>query len=351
LRSNAIKAFGASEMQQQILEEARRKPSSFEARGILSIARRISRAARRRCSSLGAERLRRAEVLDALVDHAPPPGSRAAIGTDAERVVQPTEPAFTGVVFKIQANMDPGHRDRIAFVRVCSGRFERGMRLVNCRSGREVKTASVVSFLSQRRDIVDEAYAATSSAFRTAARFASATRSPTGGTAVPRPAILRAGGVRPHRARHDDEDEAAARRAPAARREGAIQIFHPHDGGAPILGAVGPLQFEVVVHRLAHEYGAEVRLLPANYYAARWISGDPAELERFIAAYPHLIVKDAAGVLAFLAPSKAELEVRQERFDKIASTRCASTPAWRKKRRLSGPPRSGRGGLAPLLAE
>jgi peptide chain release factor 3 len=72
-----------------------------------------------------------------------------------------------------------------------------------------------------------------------------------------------------------------------------------------------------VVYRLTHEYGAEVRLLPANYYGARWISGEAAEVRRLVEAYPHLIVKDAGGVLAFLAPSKAELEVRQERYDKV----------------------------------
>ncbi|MCA1481365.1 peptide chain release factor 3, partial [Bradyrhizobium sp. NBAIM08] len=99
--------------------------------------------------------------------------------------------------------------------------------------------------------------------------------------------------------------------------EGAIQIFHPLDGSAPILGAVGQLQFEVVVHRLAHEYGAEVRLTPATYYGARWVSGDPVELQRLSNSYPHLMVRDAAGVLAFLAPSKPELEVRMERFGKL----------------------------------
>jgi peptide chain release factor 3 len=99
--------------------------------------------------------------------------------------------------------------------------------------------------------------------------------------------------------------------------EGAIQIFHPLEGSAPILGAVGQLQFEVVVYRLAHEYGAQVRLTPVSYYGARWVSGEPAELERLIAAYPHLMAKDGAGVLAFLAPSKFELERRQEQFDKL----------------------------------
>jgi hypothetical protein len=89
------------------------------------------------------------------------------------------------------------------------------------------------------------------------------------------------------------------------------------DCSEELVGAVGQLQFEVVVYRLAHEYGAEVRLSPVSYYGARWVSGDAAELERLIAAYPHLVARDGAGVLAFLAPSKVELELRQERFDKI----------------------------------
>jgi peptide chain release factor 3 len=95
------------------------------------------------------------EVLDALVDLAPAPGSRSAI----QRVVQPEEGKFTGVVFKIQANMDPAHRDRIAFVRVASGRFERGMRLKVVRSGKELRPNTVVTFMSQRRELLDEAFA------------------------------------------------------------------------------------------------------------------------------------------------------------------------------------------------
>ena len=95
------------------------------------------------------------EVLDALVDLAPPPAPRAAM----QRVVQPDEAKFSGVVFKIQANMDPAHRDRIAFVRVASGHFERGMRLKVVRSGKELRPNTVVSFLSQRRELLDEAFA------------------------------------------------------------------------------------------------------------------------------------------------------------------------------------------------
>jgi peptide chain release factor 3 len=258
------------------------------------------------------------EVLDALVDHAPAPGARAAIGINAERVVAPTEEKFAGLVFKIQANMDPGHRDRIAFVRVCSGRFERGMRLVNCRSEKEVKTASVVTFLSQRRDIVDEAYAGDIIGIPNRGTIRLGDTLTEGETLQFRGLPFFAPEV------FARIELATAMKTKQLRagleqlgEEGAIQIFHPLDGSAPILGAVGPLQFEVVVHRLAHEYGAEVRLLPAGYYGARWISGDAAELGRFTDAYPHLIARDAAGVLTYLAPTKAELEVRQERFDKL----------------------------------
>src|SRR5690606_26914105 len=95
------------------------------------------------------------EVLDALVDFAPPPGPREAL----QREVRPEESKFSGVVFKVQANMDPAHRDRVAFVRVSSGRFQRGMRIKVARTGKEIRPNNVVSFLSQRRELVDEAYA------------------------------------------------------------------------------------------------------------------------------------------------------------------------------------------------
>jgi peptide chain release factor 3 len=114
------------------------------------------------------------EVLDALVDLAPPPSARAAI----QRIVQPDETKLTGVVFKIQANMDPAHRDRIAFVRVASGHFERGMRIKVARSGKELRPNTVVSFLSQRASCSTRPMRATSSASRTMACFSSATRSP-----------------------------------------------------------------------------------------------------------------------------------------------------------------------------
>ena len=315
LRSNEVKAFGSTEMQKTLFEEAQAEAELIRGAGH-SFDREAYLAGRQTPVFFGSalNDFGVQEVLDALVDHAPAPGERPAF----ERVVAPTEEKFAGLVFKIQANMDPGHRDRIAFVRVCSGRFERGMRLVNCRSAKEVKTASVVTFLSQRRDIVDEAYAGDIIGIPNRGTIRLGDTLTEGETlqfrglpffapeVFARIEIATAMKTKQLRAGLEQLGE-----------EGAIQIFHPLDGSAPVLGAVGPLQFEVVVHRLAHEYGAEVRLVPAGYYGARWISGDAVELGRFTDAYPHLIARDAAGVLTFLAPSKAELEVRQERFNKI----------------------------------
>jgi len=319
VRTNAIKHFSKGSVHEKIEEEILE-----EALGEVELVRGAGHAFEREAYLSGKQTpvffgsalndFGVQEVLDALVDHAPAPGSRPAF----ERVVQPTEAAFTGVVFKIQANMDPGHRDRIAFVRVCSGRFERGMRLANCRSAKEVKTAAVVSFLSQRRDIVDEAYAGdiigipNRGTIRLGDTLTEGESLQFRGLPFFAPEVFR-------RIELATSMKTKQLRAGLAQlgEEGAIQIFHPLDGSAAILGAVGQLQFDVVVYRLEHEYGAEVRLLPASYYGARWISGDAAEIQRLIDAYPHLIVKDGAGVLAFLAPSKGELEVRQERYDKI----------------------------------
>jgi peptide chain release factor 3 len=176
-----------------------------------------------------------------------------------------------------------------------------------------------VSFLSQRRDIVDEAYAGDIIGIPNRGTIRLGDTLTEGETLQFRglpffaPEVFR-------RIELTTSLKTKQLRAGLEQlgEEGAIQIFHPLDGSPAILGAVGQLQFEVVVYRLAHEYGAQVRLTPVPYHAARWISGDAYELDRFIAAYPHLIARDAAGTLVFLAPGKVELEMRQERFDKIA---------------------------------
>jgi peptide chain release factor 3 len=255
------------------------------------------------------------EVLDALVDLAPPPGPRAAV----QRMVAPDEPKFAGVVFKIQANMDPAHRDRIAFVRVCSGRFERGMRLRNGRTGKDFRTNNVVSFLSQRRDLVDEAYAGDIIGIPNHGVLHL-------GDTLTEGETLRFTGL-PYFAPElfrmveaADPLRTKQLRTGLAQlsEEGAIQVLQPHVGGAPLLGAVGQLQFEVVAHRLKHEYGADVRLLPAPYVAARWVTADePAELARFVDANAMRIAHDVVEAPTFLATSQAALQVAQEHWPKI----------------------------------
>ncbi|MCK9510964.1 MAG: peptide chain release factor 3 [Pigmentiphaga sp.] len=255
------------------------------------------------------------EVLDTLVELAPPPGARQAL----ERMVQPDEPKFSGVVFKVQANMDPAHRDRVAFVRVSSGRFERGMRLKVARTGKEIRPNNVVSFLSQRRDLLDEAYAGDI-------------------IGIPNHGVLHLGDVLtegetlhftglPFFAPElfQAVEVADPLRTKQLRtgltqlgEEGAIQVFRPVMGGALLLGAVGQLQFEVVAHRLKTEYGVAARLMPSRYTVARWITAeDPRDLKKFIDANQGNIAHDVVDAVAFLATSNAQLRVVQELYPAI----------------------------------
>jgi peptide chain release factor 3 len=255
------------------------------------------------------------EILDSLVELAPPPGSRRAF----QRQVQPGETRFSGVVFKIQANMNPAHRDRIAFVRVCSGRFERGMNLRVVRNGKDLRTNSVVSFLSQRRDLLDTAY-------------------PGDIIGIPNHGTLQLGDTLTEGEQlqftglpffapeiFQTVEIADPLRSKQLKlgliqlgEEGAIQVFRPHSGGALLLGAIGTLQFEVVAHRLKHEYGVAARLAPAKYQLARWItSANSRDLKRFIELNAHRIAYDAVDAPTFLASYGAELSVAEENWDTI----------------------------------
>ena len=255
------------------------------------------------------------EVLDALVDYAPAPGSRPA----AERMVEPAEDAFTGVVFKIQANMDPQHRDRIAFVRISSGRFARGMRLVDCRTGKDVRTTAAVSFLSQRRDTVDEGFAGDIIGIPNRGTISL-------GDALTEGEVLHFSGLpffAPELFRR--VELASPMKAKQLRtglrqlgEEGAIQIFHPATGGM-LLAAAGALQFEVAAHRLQHEYGVDMRLAGTPYVAARWISAeDPLALKAFIDAHAGRIALDDAGFPAYLVTMPAELRVAADLWPKVS---------------------------------
>ena len=263
------------------------------------------------------------EVLDAVVDMSPSPGSRLAYTevnrNREERIVQPDDESFAGVVFKVQANMDSNHRDRIAFVRVASGKYTPGMKMKVQRTGKELRPTSVVTFMSQRREAVDEAYAGDIIGFTTHGGVQlgdSITDGPnlqfTGLPFFAPEMFMTVVLKNPLRTKQLQQG------LMQLGEEGAIQVFKPDAGGNMLLGAVGQLQFEVVQHRLKTEYDCEVRLEGCQYTGARWITADtPAELREFENAYPMRLAHDAADTLAFLCTSPYDVRLAQERFPKI----------------------------------
>ena len=263
------------------------------------------------------------EVLNAVVDMSPPPGPRVAwteVNRQREEVtVRPDDEHFAGVVFKVQANMDANHRDRIAFVRVASGKYTPGMKMRVQRTGKELRPTSVVTFMSQRREAVDEAYAGDIIGFTTHGGVQlgdSITDGPslqfTGLPFFAPEMFMTVVLKNPLRTKQLQQG------LMQLGEEGAIQVFKPDAGGNMLLGAVGQLQFEVVQHRLKTEYDCDVRLEGCPYTGARWITADtPAELSAFENAYPLRMARDAADTLAYLCTSPYDVRLAQERFPKI----------------------------------
>jgi peptide chain release factor 3 len=264
------------------------------------------------------------EVLDALVDLAPAPQSRTSTTLvnrqPHTQVMQPDDTPFSGVVFKVQANMDANHRDRIAFVRMASGKYTPGMKLKVMRTAKELRPTSVVTFMSQRREAVEEAYAGDIVGFTTHGGVQLGDTITDGSinlqyTGLPffAPELFMTVVLKnPLRTKQLQQGLAQLG------EEGAIQVFKPEVGGNMLLGAVGQLQFEVVQHRLKGEYDADIRLEGSQYTGARWITADtPAELREFVNAYPQRMAKDAADTLAFLCTSPYDVRLAQERFPKI----------------------------------
>ena len=264
------------------------------------------------------------EVLDALVDLAPSPGPRlSSLVVNKQPItqtVQPEDEAFSGVVFKVQANMDANHRDRIAFVRMVSGKYTPGMRLKVMRTVKELRPTSVVTFMSQRREAVEEAYAGDIVGFTTHGGVQLGDTITDGSvnllfTGLPffAPEMFMTVVLKnPLRTKQLQQGLAQLG------EEGAIQVFKPEIGGNMLLGAVGQLQFEVVQHRLKGEYDADIRLEGSQYTGARWITANsPAELKVFVEAYPQRMARDAADTLAYLCTSPYDVRLAQERFPNI----------------------------------
>ncbi|MDB4897470.1 MAG: peptide-chain-release factor 3 [Firmicutes bacterium] len=230
--------------------------------------------------------------LESFLRLAPTPAARDS----SKGIVAPETPRFTGFIFKIQANMNPAHRDRIAFLRICSGKFERGMSVKHVRLGKEVKLAQPQQFMAQDRTIVDEAYAGDIIGLFDPGIFRI-------GDTLCQGEALEFEGIPSfspeHFARVSFRDAMKSKHFQKGLQqlteEGAIQVFQPATGNSdPILGAVGELQFEVFQHRMKHEYGVDVELSRLPYELARWVEGDGYTSRRF-AGSDNLPVLDKEG--------------------------------------------------------
>jgi len=264
------------------------------------------------------------EILQALLDWAPPPQPREAIvgnlGAKGEsRMVAPDEPNFTGFVFKIQANMDPNHRDRIAFFRVCSGQYTPGMKVKQRRTGKEMKVANAVVFMANERSRMEEAYAGDIIGIHHHGQLQI-------GEVLTESELLTYKGI-PYFA--PDLFSRARLRDPLKSKqlnkglrelgeEGAIQVFAPLVDNTLLLGAVGQLQFEVVEHRLQAEYGVDAVFERAGIHTARWVTCDnAAHLAEFARAQQQRLARDVDGNLVYLADNRVNLSLAMERWPKV----------------------------------
>ncbi len=254
-------------------------------------------------------------LMDAFVEEAPAPQPY----TTEARTVAPDESRLSGFVFKIQANMDPAHRDRIAFLRVCSGVYRKGMRMRHSRLGRDVKVSDALTFMASDRARVEEAYPGdiiglhNHGTIRIGDTFSEGEDLKFTGIPNFAPEIFRRVQLKDPlrmKALHKGLDQLC--------EEGATQVFRPLHGNDVILGAVGMLQFDVVAFRLRDEYKVECIFEPVPVSAARWVSCEAekrlAELRQKAA---NNLATDHAGELVYLAPSMVNLQLTQERWPDV----------------------------------
>jgi peptide chain release factor 3 len=246
------------------------------------------------------------ELLDAFVEMAPAPSPRPA----ATREVSPYEDSFSGFVFKIQANMDPAHRDRIAFLRICSGKFTRGMKVIHHRLGKEMTLANATIFMAQDRTNIDEAYPGDIIGIHNHGTIKI-------GDTFTEKEDLRFTGIPNFAPEHFRrvilknplKQKQLQKGLIQLAEEGAVQYFRPMSGSDYFLGAVGALQFDVTVARLKAEYGVDAVYEPVGFSAARWIDcDDKKKLKDFTKKHVDSVVCDSEGRLTFLATSSWRLD-------------------------------------------
>ncbi len=250
-------------------------------------------------------------LLDFFVDHAPPPQPHET----TTRVVNPDENKLSGFVFKIQANMDPMHRDRVAFMRVCSGRFSAGMKSFHVRTGKEMKLANALTFMASDREIAVEAWPGDVIGIHNHGTI-SIGDTFTEGEAISFTGIPNFAPELFRRARLRDPLKLKQLQKGLAQlsEEGATQFFRPLMSNDLILGAVGTLQFDVVSYRLKDEYSVDASFEAVGVVTARWIRCDDAKkLEEFRDKNAMNLALDAAGHLVYLAPTRVNLQLAQER--------------------------------------
>ena len=255
------------------------------------------------------------EMLDKFVEWAPKPLPRET----RTRLVDAREEPFSGFVFKIQANMDPKHRDRIAFVRICSGRYAKGMKMRHVRAAKDVKIADAVTFKAGERVLVEEAVSGDIIGLHNHGTIQIGDTFTLGEdlryTGIPHfaPELFR-------RIRLKDpmKLKALQKGLQQLSEEGSTQVFSPLMSTDLVVGAVGQLQFDVVAYRLKDEYKVEAIYEPINVYTARWIEAeDPRKLEEFRKKAEDNLSEDGGGYLTYLAPTRVNLALMEERWPDI----------------------------------
>ncbi|GHU30916.1 peptide chain release factor 3 [Betaproteobacteria bacterium] len=255
------------------------------------------------------------EILQALIDWAPPPLPRDA----GARRVEPAEAAFTGFVFKIQANMDPRHRDRIAFFRVCSGRYTSGMKVKHVRTDHEIKLANALTFMANERVLMEDAVAGDIIGIHNHGQLHI-------GDTLTEGEILGFKGIpyfspelfRTARLRDPLKSKQLQKALQELGEEGAIQVFENLASGALLLGAVGTLQFEVVAQRLQTEYKVDAIFEPADIHTARWLTfPDETTRRNFEREQQHRMARDVDGNLVYLASTRYNLDVTSEKWTRV----------------------------------
>jgi peptide chain release factor 3 len=249
------------------------------------------------------------ELLDTFIRIAPPPQPRQT----NKRIIRPEEDKFTGFIFKIHANLDPRHRDRIAFLRVCSGKFKRNTFYKHSRLEKDIRFSSPYSFLAREKDIIETAYPGDVVGLFDTGNFKIGDTLTEGEelqfTGIPTfsPELFR---------ELVNKDPMKTKQLEKGIRqltdEGVAQMFTQHGGNRKIIGCVGDLQFEVIQYRLLHEYGASCSFIPLSFYKACWITGDKKAIDNFVRFKHANTMEDKDGNLVYLAESEWFLNTERQ---------------------------------------